>query len=54
VADGTTDIWGLTVNVLQGEMMLAIFNISFFFVFLSIPIASYMIVSGASRPFRTL
>jgi hypothetical protein len=53
-ADGTTDIWGLTVNVLQGETMLAIFNISFFFVFLSIPIASYMIVSGASRPFRTL
>jgi len=53
-ADGTTDVWGLTVNVLQGEMMLFIFNITFFFVFLSIPIASYMIVSGASRPFRTL
>ncbi len=53
-ADGTTDIWGLTVNVLQGETMLAIFNIAFFFVFLSIPIASYMIVSGVSRPFRML
>jgi hypothetical protein len=53
-ADGTTDIWGLAVNVLQGETMLAIFNIAFFFVFLSIPIASYMIVSGVSRPFRTL
>jgi len=52
--DGTSDVWGLSVNVLQGEMMLFIFNITFFFVFLSIPIASYMIVSGASRPFRTL
>ncbi len=52
--DGTTDVWGLTVNILQGEAMLFIFNIAFFFVFLSIPIASYMIVSGASRPFRML
>lgn len=52
--DGTTDVWGLTVNILQGETMLAIFNITFFFVFLSIPTASYLIVSGASRPFRML
>ncbi len=54
LADGTTDTWALTVSVLQGEAMLAIFNITFFFVYLSIPIASYLIVSGASRPFRTL
>ncbi len=52
--DGTMDVWGLAVNILQSEMMLAVFNITFFFVFLSIPIASYMIVSGASRPFRNL
>jgi hypothetical protein len=34
--------------------MLLIFNITFFFVYLSIPVASDLIVSGASRPFRTL
>ena len=33
--------------------MLLIFNVAFFFVYLSIPVASYLIVSGASRPFRT-
>jgi hypothetical protein len=33
--------------------MLVIFNVTFFFVYLSIPIASYLIVSGASRPFRS-
>lgn len=53
-ADGTSDIWGLIANVLQGEVMLVIFNITFFFVYLSIPIVSYLIVSGASRPFRML
>ena len=53
-ADGTTDIWQLTTNVLQGEAMLAIFNITFVFVYLSIPVASYLIVSGASRPFKLL
>ena len=41
-------------NWFQGELMLLIFNITFFFVYLSIPIASYLIVSGASRPFRNL
>jgi hypothetical protein len=34
--------------------MLVIFNVTFLFVYLSIPVASYLIVSGASRPFRTL
>jgi hypothetical protein len=52
--DTTTDPWQLTVNIAQGELMLLIFNVTFFFVYLSIPIASYLIVSGASRPFRTL
>lgn len=52
--DGAADIWEIGVNVLQGEMMLVIFNITFFLVYLSIPIASYLIVSGASRPFRTM
>ena len=54
VADGAPDIWALIANVIQGEVMLAIFNITFLFVYLSIPIASYLIVSGASRPFRVL
>jgi hypothetical protein len=42
----------MATNWFQGELMLLIFNITFFFVYLSIPIASYLIVSGASRPFR--
>ncbi len=52
--DGVTDPWAMTMYFLQGEIMLVIFNITFFFVYLSIPIASYLIVSGASRPFRML
>jgi hypothetical protein len=52
-SDGT-DTWGWVANVAQSELMLLIFNVTFFFAFLSIPIASYLIVSGASRPFRTL
>jgi hypothetical protein len=52
--DGASDSWTMATNWFQGEIMLLIFNVTFFFVFLSIPIASYMIVSGASRPFRTL
>ena len=52
--DGAGDGWSLLTNILQGEFMLAVFNILFFFVYLSIPIASYLIVSGASRPFRLL
>ena len=52
--DGAADVWEIAANVLQGEVMLVIFNITFFLVYLSIPIASYLIVTGASRPFRTL
>ena len=52
--DGAVDGWDLLTNILQGEFMLAVFNILFSFVYLSIPIASYLIVSGASRPFRML
>ena len=52
--DSTTDPWLLTTDIAQGELMLLIFNVTFFFVYLSIPIASHLIVSGASRPFRTL
>jgi len=52
--DGATDPWAMTTNFLQGEIMLVIFNVTFFFVYLSIPIASYLIVSGASRPLRIL
>jgi hypothetical protein len=52
--DGLTDAFEITASIAQGEFMLLIFNITFFFVYLSIPIASYLIVAGASRPFRTL
>jgi hypothetical protein len=52
--DGVVDGWELLTNIVQGEFMLAVFNSLFFFVYLSIPIASYLIVSGASRPFRML
>jgi hypothetical protein len=54
VRDGLTDPFEITSSIAQGEFMLLIFNITFFFVYLSIPIASYLIVSGASRPFRAL
>lgn len=52
--DGAADSWEMATRWSQGEIMLVIFNVTFFFVFLSIPVASYLIVSGASRPFRTL
>ncbi|MFN8092209.1 MAG: hypothetical protein U0599_08325 [Vicinamibacteria bacterium] len=50
--DGAVGSWEMATNWFQGELMLLVFNITFFFVYLSIPIASYLIVSGASRPFR--
>jgi hypothetical protein len=50
--DSASDVWDIASAFAQGELMLLIFNVTFFFVYLSIPIASYMIVSGASRPFR--
>jgi hypothetical protein len=53
-ADGAGDGWSVVTSILQGEIMLLIFNVTFFLVYLSIPIASYLIVSGASRPFRIL
>ena len=52
--DGGTDSWELVTRWFQGEIMLLVFNVTFFFVYLSIPIASHLIVSGASRPFRSL
>ena len=52
--DGGTDTWELVTRWFQGELMLLVFNVTFFFVYLSIPIASHLIVSGASRPFRSL
>jgi hypothetical protein len=51
---GSADGFGIVTSILQSEIMLVIFNITFFFVYLSIPIASHLIVSGASRPFRNL
>ena len=52
--DGAVSAWDMATRWFQGELMLLIFNVAFFFVYLSIPIASHLIVSGASRPFRTL
>jgi hypothetical protein len=52
--DGAVSAWDMATSWFQGEFMLLIFNITFFFVYLSIPIASHLIVSGASRPFRSL
>ncbi len=52
--DGVTSTWDLATRWFQGELMLLIFNATFFFVYLSIPVASYLIASGASRPFRAL
>jgi hypothetical protein len=51
---GRQDIWETATFIAQGQIMLLVFNITFFFIYLSIPIASHLIVSGASRPFRTL
>ena len=53
-SQGPQDIWDTATFIAQGQIMLLIFNITFFFIYLSIPIASHLIVSGASRPFRTL
>jgi hypothetical protein len=53
-SDGARDGWDLATSWFQGEIMLLVFNITFFFVYLSIPVASHLIVSGASRPFRSL
>jgi len=52
--DGAVSTWEMATSWFQGELMLLIFNVTFFLVYLSIPVASYLIVSGASRPFRTL
>jgi hypothetical protein len=52
--DGAANGFAVVSSILQSELMLLIFNATFFFVYLSIPIASHLIVSGASRPFRTL
>jgi hypothetical protein len=52
--DGAESGWDMATAWMQGEVMLVVFNVTFFFVYLSVPIASYMVVSGASRPFRAL
>jgi hypothetical protein len=46
--DGAVTSWDMATSWFQGEFIF-IFNITFFFVYLSIPVASYLIVSGASR-----
>ena len=51
---GAAGAWNTVVSITQSQIMLLIFNVTFLFVYLSIPIASHLMVSGASRPFRTL
>jgi len=53
-SQGAQGTWDIATSIAQGQIMLLVFNITFFFVYLSIPVASHLIVSGASRPFRTL
>jgi hypothetical protein len=52
--DGAGSPFAMVGSIVQSELMMIIFNVAFFFVYLSIPIASHLIVSGASRPFRNL
>lgn len=42
---------GLRV-ILQGQLMFFALNVMFFFVYLGIPVAAHLLVSGAGRPFR--
>lgn len=53
-SQGAQGTWDIATSIAQGQIMLLVFNITFFLVYLSIPIASHLIVSGATRPFRTL
>jgi hypothetical protein len=53
-SQGAQNTWDIATSIAQGQIMLLIFNITFFFVYLSIPLASHLIVSGAARPFRTV
>jgi hypothetical protein len=53
-SQGAQGTWDIATSIAQGQIMLLVFNITFFFVYLSIPVASHLIVSGASRPFRAL
>ncbi|HWX23495.1 MAG TPA: hypothetical protein VN083_00570, partial [Vicinamibacteria bacterium] len=38
--------------IIQGQLMFLALNVVFFFVYLGIPIAAHLLVSGAGRPFR--
>jgi len=38
--------------VVQGQIMFLALNVVFFFVYLGIPVASYLLVSGAGRALR--
>jgi hypothetical protein len=41
------------INVIvQGQIMFLAINVVFFFVYLGIPVAAHLLVSGAGRPFR--
>jgi hypothetical protein len=38
--------------IMQGQFMFLVLNVVFFFVYLGIPVAAHMLVSGATRAFR--
>lgn len=51
--DGYTGglISGIEV-IMLGQFMFLVLNVVFFFVYLGIPVAAHLLVSGAARPFR--
>jgi hypothetical protein len=53
-SQGAEDPWDIATSIAQGQIMLLVFNITFFLVYLSIPVASHLLVAGASRPFRSM
>ena len=46
------DVASGVTAILEGQIMFLALNIVFLFVYLGIPLASYLLVSGAGRPFR--
>jgi len=40
--------------IMQGQFMFVVLNLVFFFVYLGIPVAAHLLVSGAGRAFRAV
>jgi hypothetical protein len=48
----TGDLVSGVNTIIQGQIMFFVLNVVFFFVYLGIPVAAHLLVSGAGRPFR--